>query len=117
MYISSMAGLTKKDIKEINRLKGLFPDELTVYVRASEDGGLVCEIKTFPGCFTQGENLFELVQMINDAVYTYLDIPQKYLAYMPNYSPSVKMAHDFGGLPLPKKNIRLKLLNRETAKV
>ncbi len=117
MYIINMVGLTKKDIKEINRLKGLFPDELMVYVRASEDGGLVCEIKTFQGCFTQGENLFELVQMINDAVYTYLDIPQKYLAYMPNYSPSVKMAHDFSGLPLPTRNIRLKLLNRETAKV
>jgi len=113
-----MAGLTKKDIKEINRLKGLFPDELTVYVRASEDGGLVCEIKTFRGCFTQGENLFELVQMINDAACTYLDVPVKYISYMPTYSPSVKMAHDLSGFPLPaKKNIRLKLLNRETAKI
>jgi predicted RNase H-like HicB family nuclease len=112
-----MAELTKKDIKEINRLKGLFPNELTAYIRASEDGGLVCEMKTFPGCFTQGENLFELVQMINDAVYTYLDIAQKYFTYMSNYSPSVKMAHDFGGFSLAKKNIRLKLLNRETTKV
>lgn len=112
-----MAGLTKKDIKEINRLRALFPDDITVFVRASEDGGLVCEIRTFPGCFTQGENLFDLVQMINDAVYTYLDIPQKYLAYMPSYSPSVKMAHDFSGFPLPTKNIRLKLVNRETATV
>ena len=113
-----MVGLTRQDIKEINRLKGLFPDELTVYVRASEDGGLVCEIKTFQGCFTQGENLFELVQMINDAVYTYLDIPQKYISYMPSYNPSTKMALDFMGLPLPaKKNIRLKLLNRETTKI
>jgi predicted RNase H-like HicB family nuclease len=112
-----MAGLTKKDIKEINRLKGLFPDELTVFVRASKDGGLFCEIKTFPGCFTQGDNLFELVQMINDVVSTYFDVPQKYISYMPTYNPSVKMAHDFSGFPLPTKNIRLKLQNRETAKV
>jgi predicted RNase H-like HicB family nuclease len=118
MYITRMAATTKKAAKEINRFKGLFPGELTVDIYPSKDGGLVCDIKTFQGCFTQGENLFELMEMINDAVYTYLEIPRKYLRHMPGYDPSTKMAHDFSGFPLPtKKNVRLKLLDRETAKV
>ena len=118
MYITRMAVTAKKDLKEINRLKGLLPGELIVDIRPSKDSGLVCEIKTFPGCFTQGENLFDLMEMINDAVYTYLDIPQKYISRMPGYNPSAKMAHDFSGFPLPiKKNIRLKLLDRETTKI
>jgi predicted RNase H-like HicB family nuclease len=118
MYITRMAATTKKDEKEINRLKGLLPGELTVDIYPSKDGGLVCEIKTFPGCFTQGENLFELMEMINDAVYTYLEIPKKYIRHMPGYNPSARMAHDFSGFPLPtKKNIRLKLLDREAAKI
>jgi predicted RNase H-like HicB family nuclease len=88
MYITHMAATTKKDIKEINRLKGLLPSELTVDIRPPKDGGLVCEIKTFPGSFTQGENLFDLMGMINDAVYTYLDIPRKYISHMPGYNPT-----------------------------
>ena len=116
-----MAGvkkLTQKNTKEINRLKGLFPAELTVHIRSSKDGGFVCEIKTFPGCFTQGENLFDLIEMINDAVYTYLDVPQKYISSMPSYNPSAKMAHELSGFPLPvKKNMRLKLSYREAAKI
>ena len=108
--------LTKLNIKEINRLKSLFPSEISVTVWKSEDNGLVCEIKTFPGVFTQGENLFELVQMINDALYVYFDIPEKFIPYMPQYNPSVKMAHDFGGFPLPEnKKFNLKLLNREAS--
>jgi predicted RNase H-like HicB family nuclease len=118
MYITRMAATIKKDAKEINRFKALLPGELTVDIYPSKDGGLVCEIKTFQGCLTQGNNLFELMEMIHDAVYTYLEIPKKYLRHMPIYNPSAKMAHDFSGFPLPsKKNIRLKLLDRETAKI
>lgn len=118
MYITRMAATTKKEAKEINRLKGLLPSELTVDINPSKDGGLFCDIKTFSGCFTQGENLSELMEMINDAVCTYLEIPKKYLRHMPRYNPSAKMAHDFSGFPLPtKKNVRLKLLDRETAKI
>jgi predicted RNase H-like HicB family nuclease len=117
MYITRMERKAKEDVKEINRLKGLLPGELTVDIRPSKDGGLVCEIKTFPGCFTQGDNLSDLMEMINDAAYTYFDIPQKYIPRMPKYNPSAKMAHDFSGFPLPaKKNIRLKLFDREAAK-
>jgi predicted RNase H-like HicB family nuclease len=118
MYITRMEQKAKKNIKEINRLKGLLPGELTVDIKPSKDGGLICEIKTFPGCFTQGENLFALMEMIDDAVYTYLEIPKKYISLMPGYNPSTKMAHDFSGFPLPaKKNVRLKLLDREATKI
>ncbi len=118
MYITRMDAETKKNIKEINRLKGLLPNELVIDIRPSKDDGLVFEIKTFPGCFTQGENLFNLMEMINEAVYTYMDIPQKYTSHMPRYNPSAKMAHDFSDFPLSsKKNIRLKLLDRETTKI
>lgn len=77
------------------KFKNLLPKKLRVEIYPSQDGGFVCEIKNFPGCFTQGENLSELMGMIDDAVYTYLDIPGKYFRHMPSYNPSAKMAHDF----------------------
>ena len=113
-----MRPLTKKDIKEINRLRALLPAEVNVTVRASKDGGFVCEILTFPGAFTEADGFYELMQMINDAVYTYFDIPERYIAYMPYYNPSVKMAQDLDGFPASsKKQVRLKLQNREKAAI
>ena len=109
-----MRPLTKKDIKEINRLRTLLPAEINVAVRGSRDGGFVCEVLTFPGALTEADGFYELMRMINDVVCTYFDVPDKYIAYMPSYNPSVKMAQDLDGFPASaKKQVRLKLLNRE----
>lgn len=113
-----MRKLSEKDIKEINRFRSILPAEVSVSVRAAEEGGFICELKTFPRCFTQGDNFYELIRMINDLIYTYLDIPLKYLPYMPSYNPPLTMARDLAGFPaLRKKNLQLKLLNRERAAI
>jgi len=72
------------------KFKELLPAKIRVDIHPSQDGGFFCEIKTFPGCFTQGENLFELMEMINDAVYTYLDIPQNILRVCRDITPPQK---------------------------
>jgi predicted RNase H-like HicB family nuclease len=83
------------------KFKELLPAKIRVDIHPSQDGGFFCEIKTFPGCFAQGENLFELMEMINDAVYTYLDIPQKYTSRMPGYNSSAKKFRLPAELSLP----------------
>ena len=111
-----MKKFSQKDIKEINRFRALLPSGITVAVRAAEEGGFVCELKTFPRCFTQGDSFYELIYMLNDLVYTYLEIPLKYLPYMPTYNPPLKMAQELEGFPAPRrKSVQLKLRNRERA--
>ena len=69
--------ITKKNIEKIKDLRSKFPAQISAKVSRSEDGGFVAEILSFPGCVTQGETLSELVEMVNDCVKTYLDVPQK----------------------------------------
>jgi len=49
------------------------------------------EILSLPGCFTQAENGEELFVMVNDAVYTYFDIPVEYFSFLPRYFPAEKL--------------------------
>lgn len=63
------------------------PDTLNVNIKPSEDGGFIGEVGNFPGCITQGETGQEIFEMINDAVYTYLEIPEEYKVYMPSFLP------------------------------
>ncbi|MBN1942755.1 MAG: type II toxin-antitoxin system HicB family antitoxin [Phycisphaerae bacterium] len=37
-----------------------------------EDGGFVAEVVELPGCITQGETLEETLEMVKDAIKTYL---------------------------------------------
>lgn len=102
--------LTTKDKKEINKFRDLFPREIIARVHRSEDGGFSIEILTYPGCFTEAETFSELIEMINDAVRTYFEIPEKYRSYMPTYLPSLEMAQHFGIFPVIKSNEELILV-------
>ena len=114
----NMAKLTKKDIGEIHELRNKFPSTVRVKAARSEDGGFIAEIVTFPGCFTQGNTFSELVEMINDCIKCYLDIPEKYFAYMPTYLAPLSMAQYFDAFPVSKKEkeLRMPLSNRERIK-
>ena len=94
-----MQKLTPKQIREINHLRSLFPDKIMVKVARAQEGGFVAEITTFPGCFTQGETFSELLVMINDCVYTYFDVPEKYIPYMPEYLAPMTLAERLGIVP------------------
>lgn len=108
-----MSKLTKEKIKEVKRLRGLFPKEIKVGVERSEDGGFVAEIKTFPGCFTEAETFSELIEMANDAVITFFDVPETYASFMPSYIPPLKAAQLLNEFPVAKKSegfsLKLKL--------
>lgn len=110
-----MAKLLKKDIKEINRLRCLFPSHISVKVYRSKDGGFCAEILTFPGCQTEGETLSELIEMVNDAVKTYFEVPEKYISFVPSYTPPLKLAQELDVFPINTRHheIELKLAGRE----
>jgi predicted RNase H-like HicB family nuclease len=110
-----MRKLAQKDIREINRLRSLFPRTIMVQVIRSEDGGFCAEIGTFPGCFTEANTFSELIEMINDAVRTYLDIPGAYAPFVPNYLPPLEVAQRLDLFPVREKKTEIKLVipNRE----
>lgn len=106
-----MAKLSKKDIKEIHRLRSLFPNEIAVRTRRSQDGGFVAQVAAFPGLVTEGETFSELIEMINDAMLTYFEVPRKYVPYISNYIPPLEEVQSFGIFPMIKKenNIKMRL--------
>jgi predicted RNase H-like HicB family nuclease len=73
-------------VKKIKELHNLFPKEINVLTR-KDDGTYCAEVKTFKGCFTQADTVLELIDMVNDAVRTYLDVPIEYVIFMPLYLP------------------------------
>lgn len=67
----------------------LLPRTLSVDVHRAEEGGFWAKIKALPGCNTQGEDFIDLVDMINDAVLTYFDVPQKMRSALGRYVPAL----------------------------
>jgi len=94
-----MDKLTPKAKKEINKFLGLFPSRVTVRVHRSEGGKFCAEIITFPGCLTEADNFYELIEMINDAIRVYFEIPEKYSSFMPVYLCAIETARQFNAFP------------------
>ncbi len=69
--------LTKQDEQNIREIRERFPSILSVDVNRSRDGGFTAEVSTFSGCYTEAESFTGLVDMVNDAVKTYFEIPKK----------------------------------------
>ena len=80
-----MKKLTQKEKEKIMKLRAQFPQRLNISVHCCEEGGFAAKINNLPGCITEGDTFIELIEMINDCVYTYFDIPLKYYAHMPAY--------------------------------
>lgn len=101
--------MTKEEIKEVSLLRALFPRKLIVHVTRSENEGFSARIDTFKGLFTEGNNFSELIEMVNDAIKTYYEIPKKFIPYMPNYIPPLEAAQLLDVFPVTniKKNIVL----------
>lgn len=106
-----MSQLSQEDIKAIHRFRSLFPSELEVRVRRSEDGGFFAEILTFPNVITEADTFSELIDMVNDAVLTYFEVPNQYVSFVPNYIPPLNVAQEFGVFPVieTEKNLKLQL--------
>ena len=74
-------------MKKIEFYKKLLPEKLIVEIHRGDDNRLVAKIKNFPHCFTQAKDYDELIPMVNDVVYTYLEIPIKYMKELGYYVP------------------------------
>lgn len=97
-----MVKFSSQDIKKINYFRKLFPHTIKVKVSLSNEGGFYVEVLTFPGCFTEAETFSELIEMVNDAVATTLEVPRKYLHHMPTYMPPVTLAQRLNIFPSPR---------------
>ena len=107
--------MAPQEIKEVNKLRDLFPREINVSVSRSGEGVFLARVNTFKGIFTEGKTFLELMEMINDAVRTYFEIPEKYLSYMPSYIPSMGLAQSLEEFPATEKkeDVTLPLSSRE----
>jgi predicted RNase H-like HicB family nuclease len=112
-----MNALTQEEIKAINGLRGLFPSSINVSIHRTESGEFVARINTFKGFMTEGKTFSELIEMVNDAVKTYFEIPEKFISYMPSYVPSIEVAQELDVFPVKKseQTIVLPLAAREGA--
>lgn len=52
------------------------PDKILVTIHRSKKG-FTAVLPEYPGCITYAENMSELVENVNDALLTYLDVPRK----------------------------------------
>ncbi len=75
-----------KQVKSLQFYKALMPEKLTLDIR--KDGeGFWAKVKELPHCYTQAKDFFELIEMVNDAIYTYLEIPEKFRKTVGFYVP------------------------------
>src|SRR3989344_8340558 len=69
-----------KNKKKVLNFRALLPARVIVNVENTEDG-LWAKVSTSDGrlsnCYTQAINATELIVMINDAIFTHFEIPEK----------------------------------------
>ncbi|MEK7496849.1 MAG: hypothetical protein AAB657_03000 [Patescibacteria group bacterium] len=64
-----------QDPVSIKREYGL-PNQINLQVQISADGWFVVTSPDLPGLVTQARSQSELIEMVNDAVLTYFDVPK-----------------------------------------
>ena len=85
--------------------KWRFPERIKVSIKPSQEGGYIAYIDNFPGCMTQAETGQELFEMVNDALYTYLEIPKEYQPYMQTFFPPEELRNELS-IKIPEKYLR-----------
>lgn len=78
-----------KKRQELIRFSTILPEELQIEIHRAQEGGFWAKVKNLPGCNTQGENFFDLIEMINDAVFTYFEVPERLRKNFWFYSPKL----------------------------
>lgn len=77
----------RKEEEKFIKYMMMLPSKLNVEIYRAQEGGFWAKVKNIPGCVTQGENFLELVEMINDAVFLYFDVPEKFRKFLGYYVP------------------------------
>lgn len=85
----------KPSIEEIAAYQHKIPSRISVSHEKEKDGTYVARVLSIDGkkidngmIITDGKTVEELVEMVNDAVYTYLDIPERIRPSLPKMLPS-----------------------------
>ena len=94
-----MLKLTKKDVQKINHFRALFPKHIYIQITPDTGGSYTIRILEFPNAITEAENLDDLITMVSDCVATILNVPKKYLPFMPRYLPSIELAQYMNAFP------------------
>jgi hypothetical protein len=86
--------------KETDKIIKKLPKKLSVALFRAKEGGFCAEVKINNDILrTEAENLPELIEMVNDAVYTYFEIPEKFISEAPTYIPPVEVIQDLNLYP------------------
>ena len=100
--------ISKNKLAEIKKLRALFPAEIIVKVSHAEEGGFCAEVHIKNEIlYTDSESISGLIDMINDAIRTYFEIPTEYISQMGEYIPPLYMMQKLGLLPQTTVNIPL----------
>lgn len=76
-----------KKAKNLQFYKNLLPKRLNVEIHKTREGDFWARIKELSHCYTQAENFPELIEMVNDAVFTHLEVPSKFRDKLGYYIP------------------------------
>jgi predicted RNase H-like HicB family nuclease len=72
--------------KDIQFYKKLMPGKLSLEIHRTEEG-FWAKVKELPHCYTEAKDFLGLIEMVNDAVFTYLEIPDKFRKVVGFYLP------------------------------
>lgn len=75
--------------KELLKYRLLMPSQIEVEMHLAEEGGFWAKVKTFPGVIAQGEDLLDVVEMVNVAIHDYLEVPQRLRRFSSRYEPQL----------------------------
>ena len=75
--------------KELLKYRLFLPRTIEVEIHKAEEGGFWAKIKTFPGCAVQGEDIYDLIEMVNVGIQDYLEIPKKLRKDLERYEPDI----------------------------
>lgn len=100
-----MRTFTKKlDIDTLNAYRWKKPDTLDVEIKKDDNGTYFARIKNYKddNVVTQAETGKELVEMVNELLYDYLEIPIPYRIHLGYFLPPEEDRDNFG-LEIPAK--------------
>ena len=64
----------------------MLPEYLRIELHKAEEGGYWAKAVEIP-CYSQGENLSELFNVLTKAIYAFYDIPEKLISELGTYLP------------------------------
>ena len=100
--------------QEIVKFRAILPNRVIVNVENTDDG-LWAKVSTLDGklanCYTQAINAAELIVMINDAIFTHFEIPEKVRRdigfYVPLSNEHLQMEEMFNKIVSMEKQLNL----------